>query len=189
MCKYFYIKKCPRGGCSETSWKKAQVWGWTEEECRDALRRHLEKSSYHCMISADDVNQCMQDAVVRESEYIEQGEEPHKRRRVDDAASAPQASDAAHLPSSQGSYSATPPPPSLRGPALADTPQPAPRVPATFVMQGSMVEQIVEILARAQQGVRACARLASQASTAFADEYENIEDAKRALLGLIGQDA
>ena len=188
MCKYFYIKKCPKGGCSESSWKKAQVWGWTEEACREALQRHLEKSSYHCMISAHDVNQCMQDVVVRESEYVQQGEEPHKRRRVDDAASA-QASDAAHLPSSQGSYSATPPPPCLRGPALADTPQPAPRVPATFVMQGSMVEQIVEILARAQQGVRACARLASAASTAFADEYENIEEVKRGLLGLIGQDA
>ena len=88
----------------------------------------------------------------------------------------------------QGSYSAMPPPPSLR-PALADSPQPAPRVPQTFVMQGSMVEQIIEILARAQQGVRACSRLSSAAASAFADEYENIEEVKRGLLGLIGQDA
>ena len=78
-----------------------------------------------------------------------------------------------------------PPPPSLR-PALADSPQPAPRVPQTFVMQGSMVEEIIAILTRAQQGVRACTRLASAAASAFADEYENIENAKKDLLQLIG---
>ena len=188
MCKYFYIKKCPKGGCSESSWKKAQVWGWTEKACREALQQHLEKSSYHCMMSAHDVNQCMQHVVVHESEYVQQGEEPHKRRRVDDAASA-QASDAAHLPSSQGSYSAMPPPPSLR-PALADSPpQPAPQVPQTFMLSGPMIEKIVFILTRAQNGVRACTRLSSAASAAFADEYENLEDAKRALQRLIGQDA
>ena len=186
MCKYFYIKKCPKGGCSESSWKKAQVWGWTEEECREALQRHLEKSSYHCMISAHDVKQCMQDVVVRESEYVQQGEEPHKRRRVDDAASA-QASDAA--PPLTPHPPAMPPPPSLR-PALADSPpQPAPQVPQTFVMQGSMIEQIVFILTRAQQGVRACTRLSSATASAFADKYENIENVKKGLLKFIGQDA
>ena len=56
-------------------------------------------------------------------------------------------------------------------------------------MQGSMVEQIIAILTRAQQGVRACTRLASATASAFADEYENIEEVKRGLLGLIGQDA
>ena len=186
MCKYFYIKKCPKGGCSESSWKNAKVWGWTEKACRANLQQHLEKSSYHCMMSAHDVNQCMQHVVVHESEYVQQGEEPHKRRRVDDAASA-QASDAA--PPLTPHPPAMPPPPSLR-PALADSPpQPAPQVPQTFVLSGPMIEKIVFILTRAQNGVRACTRLSSAASAAFADEYENLEDAKRALQRLIGQDA
>jgi len=46
--QFWFIHECPcPEECSSQSWKKAQVWGWSEEACKKALKRHLTLSSNH----------------------------------------------------------------------------------------------------------------------------------------------
>ena len=44
---YFYLAECPADGCSKPAWKKAAVWGWTVEEAKAQLVRHLTVSGLH----------------------------------------------------------------------------------------------------------------------------------------------
>ena len=45
---YFYCVTCPRSEtCSAHAWKRANVWGWSEEQCRKRLHHHLANSSRH----------------------------------------------------------------------------------------------------------------------------------------------
>ena len=45
---YFYCVACPRSEtCSQQAWKRASIWGWSEDECRKRLRHHLANSSLH----------------------------------------------------------------------------------------------------------------------------------------------
>ena len=45
---YFYCVACPRAEtCSQQAWKRASIWGWSEDECRKRLRHHLANSSLH----------------------------------------------------------------------------------------------------------------------------------------------
>ena len=45
---YFYCRACPRAEqCSAKAWKRASIWGWSEDECRKRLQNHLASSSLH----------------------------------------------------------------------------------------------------------------------------------------------
>ena len=53
--EFFFVECCPAmNECSKSSWKNAAVWGWTEEECRQQLTKHLTNSGKHpSMLAAD----------------------------------------------------------------------------------------------------------------------------------------
>ena len=53
MSEYFFVSKCPVGGCSPQSWKNAAVWGWSKEECHQQLVHHLMSSGFHEMDAGD----------------------------------------------------------------------------------------------------------------------------------------
>ena len=45
---YFYCRACPRAEtCSAKAWKRASIWGWSDDECRKRLQNHLASSSLH----------------------------------------------------------------------------------------------------------------------------------------------
>ena len=47
---YYFIACCPRGDngkCNKGSFKKAEVWGLTEESCLAQLKKHYTNSSLH----------------------------------------------------------------------------------------------------------------------------------------------
>ena len=46
--KYFNMPACPwHEDCSKEAWKRAKVWGWSMEELRSSLQKHLKNSSMH----------------------------------------------------------------------------------------------------------------------------------------------
>ncbi len=53
--EFFYVESCPAlNECSSSSWKHAAVWGWTEDECRQQLFKHLTNSCKHSSMPASD---------------------------------------------------------------------------------------------------------------------------------------
>ena len=45
---YYTMFACPWAGeCLEKAWKRARVWGWNEDECRNYLNNHRRYSSKH----------------------------------------------------------------------------------------------------------------------------------------------
>ena len=44
---YCQLGDCPLGTCNKKSFKGAQVWGLTEDDCLDRLRRHYTNSEFH----------------------------------------------------------------------------------------------------------------------------------------------
>jgi len=49
---FYFFRTCPLGDhCSKISWSKAQCWGWTEDEAKQQLHRHLVLSGHHDMDS------------------------------------------------------------------------------------------------------------------------------------------
>ena len=74
MPTWLYVDKCPcKDDCSSQSWKKAKVWGWTEESCKEQLKHHLGASLLHRQLQktgSDAVNQ-----VVAETPVIKWDEE------------------------------------------------------------------------------------------------------------------
>ena len=68
---YFYCKVCPMQKCSPQSWKKARVWGWTEDEAKHYLIQHLVHSGHH-QLAADAAKQVADAHAI----YFHEGEEP-----------------------------------------------------------------------------------------------------------------
>ena len=191
LCKYFFVERCPAAGCSEASWKKAQVWGWTAKNCLTALRHHLQKSAYHDSLRPEKVQEYVDTVVLREYLYKPGEDEadypgPKRRRLDEDDGSEPQAAEAGAT-SSTAPFSAVPPPKSQQQ-QLPLTPPDADQIAfgASQVLE-QKVWDVVHWVTKAQEGCRACARLASAAATAFADEYEELENAKKALFALLHQ--
>lgn len=53
---YYYARECPdKERCSRAAWKKAKVWGNTEAECAESLRKHLTRSSLHNDLTPVDI--------------------------------------------------------------------------------------------------------------------------------------
>ena len=56
--EFFDVETCPAlNECSSSSWKHAAVWGWTEDECRSQLFKHLTNSNKHSSMPASDRKQ------------------------------------------------------------------------------------------------------------------------------------
>ena len=51
---FYYYRTCPcSGDCSNQSWKKADVWGWTPDDAKAKLVKHLRTSSLHDLSEED----------------------------------------------------------------------------------------------------------------------------------------
>ena len=68
---YFKVCECPDlERCSDASWSKAKVWGYSEEEVRNQLHDHLSKSSLHNVdLDEDEINEMVTKAVVIEETW------------------------------------------------------------------------------------------------------------------------
>ena len=83
---WFYVDKCPcKVDCSSASWKKAKVWGWTEEECKEQLRHHLTASLLHKSLQkkgSDAVNKVVANTpLIKWEEPTESESESRSRSR------------------------------------------------------------------------------------------------------------
>ena len=58
---FYYYDACPCAvQCSEASWKKAKVWGWTPEEAKARLMRHLQV----VFVCLSGVGQCVTSNII-----------------------------------------------------------------------------------------------------------------------------
>ena len=81
--RYFYVAQCPeKAFCSDKAWKRAQIWGYSEEECRERLRKHLVESSLH-LLNVDVADDMAKGVDLQEEPYEsdEPGDEPRERSR------------------------------------------------------------------------------------------------------------
>ncbi len=89
MPNFFWVVGCPdEANCSEPAWKRAQCWGWSEEEARKQLVGHLCKSSLHAM-EPEDAKGLAELAEIKEDEWegpLPGGNEGRKRKATDPAA-------------------------------------------------------------------------------------------------------
>ena len=86
---YFYCAACPCAeSCSAAAWKRAAVWGWTLEEAKNVLMRHLTLSGNH-MLDEDMAGHMVEVADDVEEPYVAPPpENPRKRQRSEPAAAA-----------------------------------------------------------------------------------------------------
>ena len=79
--QFFYVEECPCASeCSAAAWKRANVWGWSEDECKACLVRHLQTSGNHLIPEADALQYA--DCVELKSDiYTPAPESKQKRRR------------------------------------------------------------------------------------------------------------
>ena len=159
---FFYAKECPLSeACSLISWKKAQCWGYTEEECKAQVAKHLMGSGHRSLGKAD-AETWAESAEMVEDTYDEKESEDmltrtRKRRAIASVpASVPEAS--AMASSSSG------------------------MVPATssgfIYFRQHEFQAAVDCVNRAANAAGQAQRLAAQAARAFGDELAALNEVK-----------
>ncbi len=85
---YFKYEACPLSTtCSLPSWTRAQVWGWTLEECQERLDAHLQGSSLHNGLADDERKTLIDDACIVEKTYNEKQWQGSKRQKTTEGSS------------------------------------------------------------------------------------------------------
>ena len=102
QCKvYFYAACCPlHHECSQASWSRAKAWGWSEDECKQAVAEHLFKSMLHAGIAIRDDAM----ATAEMTEIVEEAwTEPPPAKKQRQAAAGPSSSALAVVPLARSS--------------------------------------------------------------------------------------
>ena len=98
---YFYAACCPlHHECSQASWSRAKAWGWSEDECKQAVAEHLFKSMLHAGIAIRDDAM----ATAEMTEIVEEAwTEPPPAKKQRQAAAGPSSSALAVVPLARSS--------------------------------------------------------------------------------------
>ena len=73
---WFSVEQCPRAEqCTEQAFKRAKVWGWTEQECRDQLYRHLRTSGFH-QLSEEDAGGVVDSVALKDHVCFDEATQP-----------------------------------------------------------------------------------------------------------------
>ena len=170
----FFAKECPlKESCSAHSWKKARACGDTEQECREAVIRHLMRSGHHELSFSDAVNM----GNLRIIETYEEEDEPDapapKRMPIDNsnialaATPAPKRApplrpDAANLMLSRSSSAGI-----------------VPAISSGYIyMRVREFQAAIDCVSRACSSASQAQRLALAAGRAFADEVSALNEVK-----------
>lgn len=162
---FYFVSECPLGeGCTSASWKKARVWGWTPEECKAKLRRHLMMSGNH---KVDEVGaELMAEAVTLDT----MDWKPEEKGGNSSAASASQ-----HL-----AKRARQEPPDAAFAIGARVPE-ASRCGPVSSGSADKIDTALDSITRGFNAARHAQKLSAAAAEAFASEAEVLLEAKSAL--------
>ncbi len=184
---FFFVRDCPcQSQCSAASWKKAAAWGHSEDECRDRVALHLQKSSLHSM-TKEWAHKWADKSQVEsyEDEVEEEVHEPARKKSKDHKTTREEKIEAiAHkvvtaIDTRFGSSSAagaTIPSTSVRVGALSDLER-----SSNITMRFGEVQAAIDCTQRALTAAQQAHRLALAASRAFSDEVSALESVKQNL--------
>jgi hypothetical protein len=195
--EFFWVEFCPAmHECSSQSWKNAKVWGWTEDECRGELMKHLTNSSKHNM-SFEDRQNLVDGVDLHADVYEEQPQQqqqqqqpPQKRSKVIGAGQQQQhqqqqqellaigaGQQQQHQQQQQQEYSEI----EITEMQLAQHAQQAQDQQdhvGRVVLRQVEFDSIIDSVGRAATCARYAQKLAAQASKAFGDEVAALENTK-----------
>ena len=204
---WFWVKVCPRAeACSEQAFKRAKVWGWTEQEARDRLSQHLQASSLHEMSEEDAKG--IADGVDLEEAILRREEATHVDEQAPPPVAPPVAPTWPKAPSpvaSSATSTAAIVAETLRQAGLSPaTPTSSPGttldigsrvlpppqndtqvVPATNVVRRADLVAAVDALKRAQTAARQAHRLSLAAAEAFNNEAQVFQESQGALESIL----
>ena len=82
-CSVFVLHECPLGACTKDSFKRAGIWGLTEDNCLQELKRHYTNSEHHWGDFRDDEDRDAQVELARAfvSEEVADEERAQKQAR------------------------------------------------------------------------------------------------------------
>lgn len=205
---YFFVAECPlKETCTPSAWKKAACWGWSLEEARSQVVRHLMKSGHHQM-GKDAAEELADTIEIEQAPY----EEPRPSKRARHQGPRPTTSDDSGGASSRIIGALT---------ALADAadaalagqrhmggpltlpPMPPPGPPPFAMVSGGHVgsrgappgtvnlridiaQAAMDNMQRAVGSARHAQRLCQAAALGFGQEAEAIADARRAFMTAFG---
>lgn len=163
--QFFYVQHCPLDlECSQQSWRKARVWGWTEDECRARLLHHLICSSHHAGHNEEEVEAIVETTTLIEDFDDEVVRPEPKRQRASNSSQA-----ASSLAASSRATSSSRLPPADDG---------------DVTLSRKKLNAALDSVGRAYNAARHSQKLASAASEAFASEAEVLLEARSALEAL-----
>lgn len=184
---WFFIKNCPLAErCSAQSRKKANLWGSTEDEARDALKVHLMRSGCH-QLDDEVAHRFAEQAEVESYSDDEdappgEGEPPQKRARR-----ATQPVDVAAVVQETlrqvSSQSMRPAPPAF-APPLHLASRPSSSSGSTTIRIGQL-QQAIDAVTRAGSAAKQAQRISAAAARAFGDEAAALDEAKEALESIL----
>ena len=174
---YYYCEACPVSeACSAASWKKAQAWGATEQECRQQVKAHLMHSGLHRLSETDATNLAdIATILTYEQEVDEDAEPPAKRKKTGGAA-------AAAVSQKPAVVAAPGPRPPAYPPAIGMGPSSSSVGLTTAEYRGSLIymrttefQAAIDCTARALHAAQQAHRLALAAGRAFSDEVAALQ--------------
>lgn len=201
--EYCFYEECPmKDYCSKGAWKKSACWGWSDDEARTQLVRHLMMSGHHKM-GKDEAESIADDTEIKHAPWEEPP--PSKRARLQGPRQSAPGDDIGGPSSSSGdprdtlmqvinalseqrSMGMTPTPPPMPPPSSLSPGGPlGPRglPPGTVLLRIDIAKAAVDSMARAVASARHAQRLCEAAAVGFGQEAEAIADARRAFMTLL----
>jgi len=178
--KFFYYRTCPcSSNCSSMSWKKADVWGWTPDEAKTKLAKHLINSSNHNLGEAEAWEKIEDTTIeigkVKEQEKWKAKEQGKKER---DPMRTAKPKEKAEPPAAKGHK--RPPEPSYPPPnvlALSLRKELAQKEDSITIKKEKL-QIIIDSLTRASASAKASQKLAAAASESFGAEMTVLAEIK-----------
>jgi hypothetical protein len=176
--EFFYCEFCPAlNDCSRGSWKNGAVWGWSEEECRFQLNKHLQNggnAGKHQTMSASDRKLLVAGAdLVCDVHHF-----PKRGRHAEDGQASSSEGHPAPIGARQADYQIE------AGGEMCDALQLAQMAADQEDHVGHVVlrqvefDSIIDSVARASSCARSAQRLAASAAKAFSDEVASLDAVK-----------
>lgn len=195
--KYFKAQCCPdQERCSDASWDRAKVWGYTEEEARQKLKEHLENSSKHNQnLEPEEIEVMVQSAEVVEAEWAQPVAKKSRMSSPDKQAAASAAATEIAAAATRSAVqsivgelfaggSAVKPLLAASCKALS-LPPVEKRGIATVTVRTEVIKHVVDALDRAHTAARHAQRLSQAAASAFSSEAEIMMETKQVLAALL----
>ena len=198
---YFFCTKCPLDvECSTQAFKRANLWGWTEEACRERIKDHLATSGKHSTLLDGEPEHYAELADVESVEWDgaqqqqqQQQQHQQKKRRYGSGGNDDMADIVNQAVSAAIAKAAMPPPggqPMSGAASSSDSvvalPMTAPASQSIMVPR-DLLQATADALHRSHQAARHAQRLSENAASVFGNEATVFHEVRANLSALLNR--